>query len=269
MILWRGEAATRWNPRDDVQVRASTPEAGALIAFDHAVWRVVRVVDWPEVDWPEPYRQYVTQQAAHGRTVTPVHVTLRPPWRHDHPDPVVQRREDRSVTALPGRTIWHVVTSEHYAVCVRCQEPMPCRHRHAKHVAAQHMARLARYEIAGSCPACREPITDRQQSITFTENLELPGGPPVTFHLRGRCRGEAEQYEQRWVDADPNRRRTRLTCPGHLTNHNDGTYDCSALNECRGPAAQHASYSVCACPDCHARGAFSCRPGPHAHRNGS
>lgn len=118
--------------------------------------------------------------------------------------------------------------------------------------------------------ACAEPVTARQKCLSFSENLEVPGGPPVTFHLRSRCNYSAVKYEQRWVAADPNRRRPTLSCPGHVTNHNDGTYDCTQLGDCPGPQARHPSYRMCRCPDCHARPwtwGRGCSPDPKATLN--
>jgi hypothetical protein len=135
----------------------------------------------------------------------------------------------------------------------------------ARQVAEKSAKNMARFETPGVCPACSEPVSARQKSITFDGNVEIPGGAPVTYHVgRGGCRGEAARYEERWVQADPDGRRTSLTCPGRVINHNDGTYECSELTECRGPTANHHWYTRCRCPDCHARGGFDCRPAADA-----
>jgi hypothetical protein len=134
----------------------------------------------------------------------------------------------------------------------------------ARRVAAESSKRMSLFETPGVCPACSEPITLRQKSVTFEDNIEIPGGPPLTYHAgRSGCRASAAQYEQRWVKADPNRR-TILTCPGHVINHGDGTYECSELTDCRGPAVSHPSYSSCCCPDCHAVDHPGCRPAADA-----
>jgi hypothetical protein len=49
-------------------------------------------------------------------------------------------------------------------------------------------------------------------------------------------------------------------CSGHVTNHNDGTYECTN-QACPGPLADHRSYTCCKCPECHRRGRFGCIPG--------
>jgi hypothetical protein len=249
-------SAGRWEP-SDARPQHTTPTPGQLVGWDHAVWRVIKVKPYPQDRWTDEHREYVVR---FGESYAPVHVWLRPA-QHDSADPVEARRYDRSVSAVGGRTTWYVYRTEHYPVCVRCQEPLPCREMWSEAVARHAIAELRDFEVAGVCPACSEPVSARQRSITFSDNLMIPGGPPVTFHVRSRCRWQAMRYEDRWVAADPERRRTTLSCPGFYTAHNDGTYDCSEFGECRGTQAEHRGGSgVCRCPDCHARGPFGCWP---------
>lgn len=252
-----------WHP-EYTRTEIGRPQVGWLIGLDHEVWRIVEVTDYPEDRWTEEQRQRVRSR---GRKLTPVHVLLRPA-RHDSPDPVRLRERDRSVSAVPLLTQWWVYPDGHYPVCAQCGEPPPCREVYGRAVARSALAKLRPYETPGVCPACQEPVTQRQKSVTFPDNIMIPAGPPLTYHLRGRCVWNARDYEQKWVERDPQRRRTTLSCPGFLTNHNDGTYDCTAFAECRGPAAAHVGgYSVCRCPSCHATGRFDCHPRPNARRN--
>lgn len=226
------------------------PEPGALWAHAHEVWRIIEVRPVPEVDMSDSERDWIGG--------------YRPQHRDSHgPRYVIAvpleggKRQHWRVRAL---TSFDIYPDEHYPICAECREPLPCRDQMALRVASSEMQQMARYEIAGVCPACTEPVTARQKSQTWPDNCEVLGGPPVTFHLRGRCRSTARRYEQKWVALDPERRRTVLSCSGHLTNHNDGTYQCTELTECPGPSAAHQGYECCRCPDCHARGRFGCYP---------
>jgi hypothetical protein len=259
-------SSDNWYPRG---TRPSYyPEPGQLLAYDHAVYRVIEVRVKPDDQWPEGLREQLAGRRQSVRLAyAPYNVVVRP-VRVTGNDPTA-RNHDMHLSKPGGRMVaWDIYPNEHYPICGACLEPLPCRHEHARHVAEQQMQQLSRYEDAGVCPSCRELVTTRQKSLTFSENLEIPGGPPVTFHIGRRgCRYSAGEYEKRWVAADPERRKATLSCPGHVTNHNDGTYDCTQLAECPGPLAFHPSYSVCRCPDCHARGGFGCTPAPNAALN--
>jgi hypothetical protein len=238
------------------------PEVGWLIGWNHAAWRVVSVVTLPSARWTPEIRQQVGARVGG----TALRMTLRPVgW--SHPDPLADRSKDVALDVVPGSTQLHVFADEHYPVCAVCREPPPCRERWAERFAVSEMARMARYETAGVCPACKEPVAPKQRQVAFDENVVIPGGPPVVFHLRVDCLHQAEEYEKAWVRAAPERRRTSLTCPGSVTNHGDGTYDCTEWSECRGPRAKHAAYAMCRCSDCHINGPFGSRPRPDAVRN--
>jgi len=235
----------------------TAPAPGTLIAHEHAVWRVVEITDLPREKWTE--RELETR--AHGDT-GPMVVILRPV-------PIGRRRRARDHDMhyrWPSHIGWDVYPDEHYPVCSACGEPTPCREKIGQRIGAREMERMERYEVAGVCPACQEPVTSRQRSLTFPDNVEFPGGPPVTFHRRKRCLYYAADYETAWVAADPERRRATLSCPGHVTNHGDGTYDCTELAGCPGATARHRGYTVCFCPE-HRPQALTCYPGPNARRN--
>ncbi|MCC5574530.1 hypothetical protein IMZ11_02605 [Microtetraspora sp. AC03309] len=247
----------RWFPQGTTSTYGDLPEAGQAVAWNHGAWRVVSVTARPEELWSAEDREIVLK---HGKRYVPHAVVLRPVDASDDP-----KDRGRDVHLLARGHSWHVFRDEHYPICSKCREPLPCRDQMAEKVSKAAAERMGLYEMAGVCPSCSGPVTARQRSMTFSENLEVIGGPPVTFHVgRADCRHTAREYEERWVAADPQRRKAMLTCPGHVTNHNDGTYQCTQLNECPGPLAGHMSYSTCRCPDCHARGRFGCHPHPKA-----
>jgi len=254
---WCGDGTSRTH---------TPPEPGALIAHEHAVWRVIEITelsreDWTEEDWTEAE---VTERRDHGGP--PMTIVVLRPVRITSTD--VRARDHDMHYRWPRHIGWDVYPDEHYPVCSACGEPTPCREKIGQRVGAREMERMERYEVAGVCPACREPVTARQRFLTFPDNVELPGGPPVTFHRRKRCLYYAAQYETAWVAADPERRRATLSCPGHLVNHGNNTYDCTQLGDCSGPTARHPSYDVCDCPE-HRPQALTCYPGPNARRNES
>lgn len=239
------------------------PDVGVVVAFQHQAWRVIALRPLPREQWRDEDRYA-------SRKNPPQVVRLRPMRLVDHPDPVKAASEDVHYGSLHIHS-WDVFPDpEHYPVCACCGEPMPCRAEVGRKMAQAAVKDMGRFEAAGVCPACGEVVTARQKALTFADNLRVIGGPPVTFHLRRQCWGDAMTYEKEWAAADPERRRLTLSCPGHLTNHNDGTYDCTSLQGCPGPTAHHRAYSTCRCPDCHARPwqwGNGCHPHPKAMLN--
>lgn len=219
----------RWHPDGADHWRQRSPMVGDLIPFEHAVYRVIEAVDRSEgfPDDPKPIRL----------RVLPVHI-----------DPAtVATGDDRVLRMSASRKAWwDYYPDEHYPICAKCREPLPCREQMASKIAAESAAHFDRYTMPGVCPGCGEPVTQRQKTVTWEDNAVVPGGPPVTFHMRRKCRVTAERYERRWVAADPNRRRLALSCDGNLVDHGDGTYECGRGAECSGPQANHTrSYAAC------------------------
>lgn len=156
------------------------PRVGDVLAHQHAVWVVAQV----ERDAPHP--------APGGHLVLwRVHPGQAPPTDRPVPD-------DERVYQLNGFG-WQVYRDpDHLPLCGRCLEPAPCRASMAAKIAASAVKAMSRWERTGVCPACGEVITQRQASRTWLDNLEIPGGPPVTFHVgRRRCRWQADRYEER------------------------------------------------------------------------
>jgi hypothetical protein len=247
----------RWNP-DGVQRYGNTrpPTVGDLVPRDHAVWRVIEVSDRDEVDWSDGDRERIAAYKAE--------------YRHKlRPQVYVMRRLDQHTRdndlhlrygGEVGTMYYKPYPDQHYPICAECHEPSPCRDKMAEQVSEQAAKRMARYDQAGVCPSCMEVITHKQQRLTWPDNAMIIGGPPVSFHRRNRCYRSAVEYETAWVAQDPDNRRAQLSCRGGVTNHNDGTYECSELIDCPGPHAQHRYYTVCDCRECHARGSFGCNP---------
>lgn len=243
------------------------PAEGAIVAWRHAAWRVVEIRDIPEDLRTEADHDRLKHYTATAREKSkPRALTLRPVGNSDIK---IRASQDCSVF-IGGRQCYgaslnstiHVFPDEHYPVCASCGEPVPCREKEIEREMERADKNAGRYELAGVCPSCQEPVTKRQKSMTFGDNIEVPLGPPVTFHLRGECRDGAMRYEQQWAALDPKTRRTTLSCPGTVTAHNDGTYECTEFDRCPGPTARHCGYQSCRCPDCHANGPFGCYPSP-------
>lgn len=254
----------RWWPHG-TRTSYQPPTVGEHIAWEHAAWRVVEVRPIPEDLWTDEDRDAVARRrASHHDQARPVSIVVRP-FRLG--DDVKDRNKDVHLRHRSG-VQWEIYPDAHFPVCAVCHEPLPCREKFGERIAGEAMKRLSRYETAGVCPSCGEVVSARQKCRTFSENLKIPGGPQVTFHVgRYGCRCSAAEYEKQWVAADPKRRKATLSCTGHVTNHGDGTYDCTALNECPGAWAIHQSHAACRCRTCHANGNPGCFPRPNARRN--
>lgn len=219
--------ADDWWPRQPGLGHASTSslEAGTLVVWNRAPYRVVEVREMELVDWPEKFRE------AWSECGMPEPGT----WQR-RPMVVIVRAEEGSPDGKPvhlgcaAHTSWRVLP-EHYSVCRLCRELPPCRHVHTEQVmerAAEKMAQQMAI-LPGCCHACREPISKRQRSFTFPgPNLIRPdlGDHSAIFHTRQQCLGVLRSYDERWAKAEPDR--TRLFfCEGTITRHHDGTGECS------------------------------------------
>lgn len=122
--------------------------------------------------------------------------------------------------------------SEHYPICGTCRGLMPCEHAIIDKIAQYGAEKFARFSDPTACPACQEPITLRQKTITFDRNLHGIG--TVSFHLRKRCLESAMSYDQLVHREDGN---YQLVCPGaHYRGlDSDGTpVTYCSLPDCRG-----------------------------------
>lgn len=134
------------------------------------------------------------------------------------------------------------VLPEHYAVCVRCGQVPPCAEVWTERVSQAHVKHQERFELEGVCPACREPVTDRQRSHRFELNVHVPLGPPVTFHMRKKCWPSAVAYDRtvaKSLGRDP-----LLSCDGLLVRHLDHTTECTNIT-CPGADKAHGNAARC------------------------
>lgn len=210
----------RWTPDGaDRHILIDKIEPGMILAKDHAVWRVIKVHRKPE-DEQYPWRIILR----------PIEITGDDPRDRDH---------DQAYKVTEG---WRCFTFAdlHYPICAKCLEPLPCREQMVARVTEAESETFEQYSAAGVCPACSEPVTTRQKCITWQENLVVPLGPPVTFHMRRQCRYAAIQYEGRWYADDPTRTRV-LSCDGNLTVHYNDARECTQ-RDCPGGQAHHRSY---------------------------
>lgn len=223
----------RWVPDGaDRHTLIDKIEPGMILARDHAVYRVIEKHPKPE-DETFPWRI----------VLRPIAITGDDPRDRDHDQPF----------KVSAGLRYYTFADEHYPICAKCLEPLPCREQMAEEVAAGAAKSLDEYSAAGVCPSCAEPVTGRQKAITWQENVVNPFGPPVTFHLRRACHWDAVQYERRWHAADPEHRPLTMSCPGSIVHHHDGTHDCTAP-ACPGGNAQHPAqawhhpgYTDCHC----------------------
>jgi len=189
----------RWSPREGDWLPKPRPVVGALLAYEYRAWRVRSVADLPEQQWSDHDRDRALRRGSFPPPV-PYVVVLRPATTDQT---FTAHDDDVHLRVNGGYWGWRQLP-EHYSVCVCCGDVPPCWEIHAEQIGKAVMARLSRFEVAGICPAFGEPITARQRSITWQDNVELLGGPPVTFHSGRRwCLHAASRYEQKWVAETP------------------------------------------------------------------
>lgn len=239
---WRPEGVIREYGR-------RRPSVGDLVAYDRRAWEVtdVTVRDFEPGD-EDRLRGYRPQYRDEMR---PYSVTLRRVHGAPH-----ERENSRQEIGLGVRAFTYG-GFDRYAngrapLCSCHGEPWPCIEADQQAQAEKEIQRAERElsRMPGCCPACDEPVTSRQRSITFGgPNVRNPLGEGPTFHLRRKCRSGAAQYEELWVADEPGRKRSLLTlaCEGSLIVHGDGSAECfgAADSDCPSIYARHRSYSSC------------------------
>lgn len=212
--------------------RYGRPVPGDIVRIDYHAWHVEAVEDLDvesEDGFTKPYRVEVLPLSGPAELVP-------------------------HVADVRKYTSWEVV-GEHYALCHQCGEVPPCRESERAEFARREAAKAdaMMQVLSGCCPACGEPITTRQKTITFdgpNALNPLDPAPRVVFHARRPCRQRAAEYEGRWVRADPSRRRTELTarCSGTVVVHGDGTGECFGRADgadCPTIYARHRMITAC------------------------
>lgn len=222
------------------------PEVGQVVAYDRRAWTVRNVDDAQptpeEVERrkgyripAQPYRVVLTRLygATHDRENSAHEIGLRVSWP-SYGDPLA------------------IYPNGRVPLCSCHGEPWPCVEADQQAQAEKELKR-AEQELnlmPGCCPACEEPVTSRQQSITFGgPNVRNPLAEGPTFHLRRKCYGAAAKYEELWVADESGRARSLLTlrCAGTVIVHGDGSAECFGADDsdCPSVYAQHRGYMAC------------------------
>ncbi len=198
----------------NVYRRGHSAGEGDTIAWRHAIWRITHIRDHEHEGRP-------------GKAITLHHVHGPKLW-------TVNKHGDAGVWLPAARTVFLDKIEGPYAVCSCHGDPWPCQEIQQSHY-ADRQAQMLDEKMAGHqtgiCPACREPITPRQKTVTYPgDNAEIPGAPAPSFHTRGKCWSGASEYELQWIAVDPRRERilTWPKCSGILIVHADGTSECES-----------------------------------------
>jgi hypothetical protein len=224
------------------------PEVGQVVAYDRRAWEVTHVsVADPEPDEIERLDAYVP---AWRERMRPYRVSLRRVHGAKH-----ERENSAGDIALRARVGgWSFPTYANGRVplCSCHGEPWPCIEADQQAQAEKELKRAEKVLklLPGFCPACEEPVTRRQQSITFGgPNVRNPLAEGPTYHLRRKCYRAAADYEELWVADEPGRRRSLLTlrCAGTVIVHADGSAECYGADDsdCPSVYAQHRGYCAC------------------------
>lgn len=217
-------------------------EPDSIVVWERQPYRVIQVRERDQVDWPQNYRDAWVEHGMPEPSTwgyRPVVAVIR----HDG-----QPQSKPLHLQCPASANWFVLP-EHYWVCRRCQEVPPCKHVHDESVMERASERMEKEMsiLPGVCHGCREPISKRQKSFTFPgANLIRPdlGDDSAIFHTRRSCYGFLDSYDQRWAAAEPGRERL-FYCPHTLTEHNDGSRECSGaacVANGREDLVQHAGW---------------------------
>lgn len=186
----------RWQPTGATREHYLRPPVGVIIALNRRPYRVIEVREIDPANWTE--EEQGTFVRRHGATARPEQWRQRPLVLVVDELPAGERKHAR----MRGDRLneWFILT-EHYPVCVHCQELHPCRHMTTEAEVARGEAKLDKLtSIApGCCWWCGDPITRRQKKVTFEgPNLLLPGGhTPVEFHGRSGCSTGVWSYEDK------------------------------------------------------------------------
>lgn len=240
----------RWRPEGVVrEYGRRRPSVGDLVAYDYRAWEVthVRVEDFDGGD----QERVSVYRPEYRDEMRPYIVTLRRIHGAPH-----ERENSRQEIGLRIRAFTYGGFDRYengrVPLCSCHGEPWPCAESDQQRQAAKELAKAERElsRIPGCCPACDEPVTSRQKSITFGgPNVRNPLAEGPTYHLRLKCRSAAAAYEDAWVADEPGRARSLLTlrCGGTVIVHHDGTAECFGAedSDCPSVYAQHRRYSAC------------------------
>lgn len=251
---------TDWTP-DNAWPKSGPPTAGALVAANHAVWRITKVTDQPLNDnerqtWLDLGMPDVDTWTRRPYTAELEWVAGAAPADDDGTRPYLGSITVRTVHYHQHR--WHTyAASGRWPMCSCCGEPTPCRAELEDREVSRGLNEVEKHarKRPGHCWSCNEEITSRQKTVTYAgDNIDLPGAPSPRFHIRGKCGAWARAYEWRWIAEDPRRERilTWPKCGGILTVHADGSSECHGGT---GPLGRdHATQADCRGHETHDHG---------------
>lgn len=211
-------------------------------------WEVTHVA--PADMEPEEQDRFNAYVAAWRDRMRPYRVTLRRLHgeRHDREN----SRQEIGLRVPVGAS--HLPNYPHGRVplCSCHSHPWPCLEADQQAQAEKEIAAAEKVLglLPGCCPACSEPVTSRQRSITFGgPNVSNPLAEGPTYHLRRKCQHGAAAYEEKWVADEPDRKRSLLTlrCEGTVFVHEDGSGECFGAvdSDCPSIYARHRCMSAC------------------------
>lgn len=224
------------------------PEVGDTVAYDHRAWEVTHIADADPT--PEEQDRLNLYVPPWRERMQPYRISLRRVHgeRHEREN----SRQEIGLRVPVGSYSLPVYRHGRVPLCSCHGHPWPClesdQQREAE--AAMEKAERALRLLPGCCPACEEPVTSRQRSITFGgPNVTNPLAEGPTYHLRRKCYGSAARYEEMWVTDEPGRKRSLLTlaCAGTVIVHEDGTGECFGADgsDCPSIYARHRCMSAC------------------------
>lgn len=225
------------------------PAVGDVVAYDRRAWEVRHVADADPT--PEEAEKLALYVEPYRDTMRPYRMSLRRVYgeRHERENSAGDIALRATVSSYNGLPVY---PNGRVPLCSCHGHPWPCLEADQQAEAEKELKRAekALRLLPGCCPACEEPVTSRQRSITFGgPNVTNPLAEGPTFHLRRKCYSAAAVYEEKWVAAEPGRARSLLTlrCEGTVVVHHDGTAECygAAFSDCPSVHARHRAYTSC------------------------
>lgn len=216
-----------WHP-DGMYPDVRIPEAGDLLGWRYAAWRVVEVKIYDDADMSEASLKRLAIWKPEVRDqMRPYALMLRHELGPNLADRSKKWHDGTPVTHVGGNAgdqyRWCVL-GERYALCNCCGHLWPCQALHRDQLAAveaEQMATLMERSAPGLCTGCGDGITTRQKWMQFPEDsLLVPGMPGPMFHTgKSECHAAAAEYERNTrLKVFPDVTRL-VSCAGYLFVH--------------------------------------------------
>lgn len=260
----------RWYPSEVTgSYGIHRPEVGDVVAYDRRAWEVTHIS--PADPTPDEQDRLNAYGEPHREKLAPYRISLRRIHGPVHKNE--NSKQDIGLRVPVGsREAFPRYAHGRVPLCSCHGHPWPCLEAD-QHAESEEAMKRANHELnlmPGCCPACQEPVTTRQRSITFPgPYVHNPlAEPNPAFHLRQKCHHAAARYENAWVAADPTAPRSLLTlyCEGTVIVHADGSGECFGADgsDCPSIYARHRCMCACyiqshGCPR-------DCTPGGHGTR---